>query len=192
MRSRSDPPERQREHRSQRQHPENRGAGAGRPSLRRLSVTAESPVSASPNSAAVCQRSAGSFSSARATAALDVVRDRSSASARSGARLLRHDSRHDRLRGGPGERRLAGQHLVEHRAERVDVGPRVEIVLAGGLLGAHVLRRAETHAGLGEPDPAVAAAPASAMPKSATSARPSWNSTLSGLMSRWITPWRCA
>ncbi len=28
--------------------------------------------------------------------------------------------------------------------------------------------------------------------KSATTAWPSWNRTFSGLMSRWITPWRCA
>jgi hypothetical protein len=33
---------------------------------------------------------------------------------------------------------------------------------------------------------------ASAMPKSATSALPSCSRIFSGLMSRWITPWRCA
>ena len=33
---------------------------------------------------------------------------------------------------------------------------------------------------------------ASAMPKSATTARPSCSRMFSGLMSRWITPWRCA
>ena len=33
---------------------------------------------------------------------------------------------------------------------------------------------------------------ASAMPKSATSARPSCSRMFSGLMSRWMTPWRWA
>ncbi len=39
-----------------------------------------------------------------------------------------------------------GQHLVEHDAERPDVGAAVDL-LALGLLGAHVRRRAEDHAG---------------------------------------------
>ena len=51
---------------------------------------------------------------------------------------------------GPGDRRLAGEHLVEHGGEGVDVAARVELPVAGGLLGAHVLRRAEGEAGLGE------------------------------------------
>ena len=40
----------------------------------------------------------------------------------------------DRLRRGAGERRLTGQHLVQHAAERVDVGPRVERLVARRLL----------------------------------------------------------
>ena len=57
----------------------------------------------------------------------------------------------DGLGIGPGEGRLAGQHLVQHRAQRVDVGAAVEPALAGGLLRAHVRGRADDHAGLGEP-----------------------------------------
>ena len=40
----------------------------------------------------------------------------------SDARLLRHHPRDDRLRRRPRERRLRRQHLVEHAAQRVDVG----------------------------------------------------------------------
>jgi hypothetical protein len=56
----------------------------------------------------------------------------------------------DHLGGGPRERRLADQHLVEHAPEAVDVGPAVEAAFAGGLLGAHIRRRAHRHPGLGE------------------------------------------
>ena len=41
-----------------------------------------------------------------------------------------------------GERRQAGQHFVEHAAERPDVGPLVDR-LAARLLGTHVRRGAE-------------------------------------------------
>ena len=41
--------------------------------------------------------------------------------------------------------RLAGEHLVEHRRERVDVAARVDRAVAGRLLGAHVLWRAERY-----------------------------------------------
>jgi hypothetical protein len=83
------------------------------------------------------------------------------------------------------------EHLVRHRAERVDVGARVDRALTHRLLGAHVLRRAEREAGLRHARPP-ALCTASAMPKSATRARPSCRRMFSGLMSRWITPWRCA
>ena len=48
-------------------------------------------------------------------------------------------------------RRMARQHLVQHAAERVDVGARGDLLLGGRLLGAHVVRRAERQAGLGHP-----------------------------------------
>ena len=43
---------------------------------------------------------------------------------------------------------LPARHLVEDDAERVDVGAVVD-ERAGGLLGAHVMRRPEDAAGLG-------------------------------------------
>ena len=52
-------------------------------------------------------------------------------------------------RVGPGEGRLAGQHLVGHRAQRVHVAAGADVALAHRLLGRHVRRRAERHAGLG-------------------------------------------
>ena len=66
-------------------------------------------------------------------------------------RRLGEPLRDDRLRRGAGVRRLARQHLVEHRAEAVDVGPGVEPRVAGGLLRAHVGRRADREPGLGQP-----------------------------------------
>ena len=58
--------------------------------------------------------------------------------------------RDDRLRGRAGVGRLSGEHLVQHRAEGVDIAPAVELTVGGGLLGAHVLRRAQRKSGLGE------------------------------------------
>ena len=49
-----------------------------------------------------------------------------------------------------GEWRLAGQHLVEHAGQTVEVAPPVHLSLSGGLLRAHIGRRAEREAGLGE------------------------------------------
>ena len=46
--------------------------------------------------------------------------------------------------------RLAREHLVGHRRQGVLVGPRVDLALGGGLLGAHVVRGAEGEAGLGD------------------------------------------
>ena len=69
----------------------------------------------------------------------------------SGPGGLGHHPRHDRLRGAPGEGRVAGEHLVEHGPEAVHVGAGRDLPLAHRLLGAHVVRRAERHAGLGHP-----------------------------------------
>jgi hypothetical protein len=65
------------------------------------------------------------------------------------ARLLRHDPGDDRLRRRTRERRLTREHLVQHAAQRVHVAPGRDLALAHRLLGAHVGRGAEAHAGLG-------------------------------------------
>jgi hypothetical protein len=65
-------------------------------------------------------------------------------------RRLGEAAHEHRLRGRPVERRLAGKHLVQHRGQRVDVGPRVEPLVARGLLGAHVGRRADDEPCLGQ------------------------------------------
>ena len=52
------------------------------------------------------------------------------------------------------QRRRAGQQLVEQHAQRVDVGPRVDVEPGHlGLLGAHVFERADDRAELGEHRP---------------------------------------
>ena len=65
--------------------------------------------------------------------------------------VLRQPLGHDRLGGMPSERRGAGEHLEEHAAEGVEVAPGVDHALAGGLLGAHVGRRADDGADIREP-----------------------------------------
>ena len=67
------------------------------------------------------------------------------------ARLLGDQPRHDRLHARPRERRLADQHLVRHRTERIHVAARIDGALAHRLLGTHVLRRAEREPGLRHP-----------------------------------------
>ncbi len=69
----------------------------------------------------------------------------------SGPRGLGNHPGHDRLRRATGEGRLAGEHLVEHGAEGVDVGAGGDLPLAHRLLGTHVVRGAERHTGLGHP-----------------------------------------
>ena len=58
--------------------------------------------------------------------------------------------RHDLLRRRAQKRRRAGQHLVRDASQRVDVGAAVEL-RAGGLLGAHVDRRADDETGARHP-----------------------------------------
>ena len=86
-------------------------------------------------------------------------------------------------------RRPARQHLVEHAAERVDVGATVD-GRPGALLRAHVRRRAGARTVGSVPRRTAAASIARAMPKSATMAWPSCSRMFSGLMSRWTTPRR--
>ena len=72
--------------------------------------------------------------------------------------FLGHHFRDDGLGGAGAERRVSGEHLVEHGAQGVHVAARADLPLTHGLLGTHVLRRAEAHAGLSHP--ACAFAPA--------------------------------
>jgi hypothetical protein len=65
--------------------------------------------------------------------------------------VVEHLAGDDRLGRRADERRLPGQHLVQHAAERVDVAPSVERPLAHGLLGAHVHRRPQRQPGLRQP-----------------------------------------
>ena len=107
-------------------------------------------ASAAANSAAEPNRSAGSFSSAVQHRRLDLRRNGVPlAGERAG--LLRDHARHDGLRRAAGERRVARQHFIEHAAQGIHIRARGNLPLAHRLLGAHVVRRAEAHAGLGHP-----------------------------------------
>ncbi len=65
-------------------------------------------------------------------------------------RIFHHLRRENGLRGAPREGRLAGQHLVGHDAERVEIGPVVDLRAGGGLFGRHVHRRPQGHAERGD------------------------------------------
>ena len=54
---------------------------------------------------------------------------------------------HDRLERLAVERHAPGQHLVRDRGQRVLVGTVVQVAVAGSLLGAHVVRGPNHHAG---------------------------------------------
>ena len=68
-----------------------------------------------------------------------------------GARMFRDHPRHDGLCGRAGEWRIAGEHLVQHAAQRVDIASGGDLPLAHRLFRAHVVGRAEGHASLGHP-----------------------------------------
>ena len=55
-----------------------------------------------------------------------------------GLGLLRDLSGERRLRGGGGERRPAGEHLVAKYPERVEIGPVIYVRIGGSLLRGHV------------------------------------------------------
>src|SRR5215203_4659497 len=57
---------------------------------------------------------------------------------------------HCRNRRNSMKRRMSGQHLIHHAAERVNVGGKTDVVVAGRLFGTHVLRCAESDSTLGE------------------------------------------
>ena len=65
-------------------------------------------------------------------------------------RGFREHARNHALGVRPGERRLAGKHLVQHAAKRVDVGPGVGQALARRLFRTHVSGRADGHPRLRE------------------------------------------
>ena len=101
-------------------------AAAGSATVAEYVPDAPGRASASANSAALAKRSAGSFSQRGEHGRLDVRRHRGA---------LRPQQRRAgsvstfatiACAVGPGERRLAGEHLVEHGAERVEVGARVD------------------------------------------------------------------
>jgi hypothetical protein len=56
-----------------------------------------------------------------------------------------------RLGGTPGDRRLAGEHLVQHSGEGIDIAARVQQPVAGGLLRTHVLRSTEVETRFRQP-----------------------------------------
>ncbi len=64
------------------------------------------------------------------------------------AHLFGHEPRDDCLRRAADVRRLAGEHLVRHGPQRVDVGAGIDRAVTRGLLRAHVLRRTERETGL--------------------------------------------
>jgi hypothetical protein len=61
--------------------------------------------------------------------------------------LIEHDAREDRHQVLRVERRLAGQALVQHAAQREHVGRRRDVRLAARLLRRHVVRRPDQHPG---------------------------------------------
>ena len=126
-----------------------RAPPASRDASPRLPPSAISPRSTSAMSPAVANRSAGNLASAWRTTSstssgtvprtIDERRD-----------LVERVARDDRLRRRPRERRLSGDHLVQHAAQAVDVAPAVDSRIGHRLLGTHVRRRAERDAGARE------------------------------------------
>ena len=104
--------------------------------------------SARANSATVAKRSAGAgamaFRMASSTCAGTVSRSTRTLGVGALRRLATIASKLS-----PDERRLAGQHLVEHRGERVEVGSAVYLFVVR-LLRAHVEGRADLGSGAGE------------------------------------------
>ena len=138
--------------------------------------------------AAVAKRSAGASGERPLDAPAPPPPARSPGCARERARRLGEPPAIDRLRRRAGERRLARQHLVEHAAEAVDVGPGVE-------------RPARRPPAPGSCRPACpTASPVSVSCSSSPAERPGdaevghqrvpsrASRMFSGLMSRWTTP----
>ena len=177
-------------------------AGATTTGMRRSEACcADSAIqrSSSVRSRALCHRSSGSF----ARHVRDDAVERGRASSAAASTIARRVRVHDRARSGsPGScprTPASGQHLVEHRAEREDVGARIGL-LALELLGRHVLQRAEDRALRGQIGGVVVgsidetAAPRRLAPRlrqpevEQLGARPSVSMMLPGLRSRWTMP----
>jgi len=107
-------------------------------------------TNASAKCAAEVNRSAGSLASALSTDAATwggtVSRDAVTGGAFSVITLATN-----RLSRRPHVGRIAGQHLVKHGTHRIHVAPRVQLPVAHGLLGTHVLRRADGKSRFGKP-----------------------------------------
>ena len=56
-------------------------------------------------------------------------------------------ARHHRARRSTLKGRRAGEHLVEHAAQGIEIAPAIHVLVAGRLLGAHVRRRSHGEAG---------------------------------------------
>jgi hypothetical protein len=65
--------------------------------------------------------------------------------------FLGEESGDDGLGGATLEGRFPREHLVDHYAQREEVGPRRKVVSTRGLLRAHVLRGAHRKSAVGEP-----------------------------------------
>src|SRR5690606_16297650 len=59
-------------------------------------------------------------------------------------------AREDDVCRGPADRRRSAKHLLENAAQRIDVGPAIELGVGHGLLGRHVCGCTEGEAGLGD------------------------------------------
>jgi hypothetical protein len=107
---------------------------------------------ASANCAALANRSGGNLANAcvRLRERGIDVRGHHWPSRCSGHRVLGHDLRQHGLYRGSRVRRFAHQHLVDHRAERVDVAARVDLSIRRRLLRTHVFWRAQRQPCLGD------------------------------------------
>ena len=68
-----------------------------------------------------------------------------------GLRCLGQVRSEQRLRGGPGEGRDAGEHLVAHHREGIDVRAGVDVPVPRSLFWRHIRGRTDRHARAGEP-----------------------------------------
>ena len=127
-------------------------------------------------------------SRARVSTACSTPAGTVSRSVRERRRPLGHHLGDDRLHARAGERRLAGEHLVRHGAERVDVARARRSCARPSPARATCTAACRARGRSASCAAPPACCTASAMPKSATSACPSCSRMFSGLMSRWMTP----